>query len=239
MSNIVKINDTDMQVIEWQGQRLATLAQVDAVHQRPEGTAGRNFRKHGCRFIAGQDYFELDQPDEIRRLGIERPQGGTPAKVVLITEQGYLMLVKSFTDDLAWQVQRQLVNGYFRAKQALPAVKDPQIAAVILALTRVDAVEQEQKRQAEELARIAENVAVIEARTQPENKHFTVMGYANLIGQSVDVRTAASLGKRCASLSRERGMVIGDVSDPRFGTVHSYHESVLQEVLPSAVKEPA
>lgn len=36
--------------------------------------------------------------------------------VTLITESGYLMLVKSFTDDLAWQVQRQLVNSYFRAK---------------------------------------------------------------------------------------------------------------------------
>lgn len=122
---------------------------------------------------------------------------------------------------------------------ALSTVKDPQIAAVILALTRVDAVEQEQKRQADELARIAENVAVLEARTQPENKHFTVMGYANLIGQSVDVRTAATLGKRCAALSRQRGMVIGDVSDPRFGAVHSYHESVLQEVLPGVQKKAA
>lgn len=27
------------------------------------------------------------------------------------------MLVKSFTDDLAWQVQRQLVNSYFRLKE--------------------------------------------------------------------------------------------------------------------------
>ncbi len=53
------------------------------------------------------DYFEVNQSDEIRRLGIERPQGGTPTKVILITESGYLILVKSFTDDLSWQVQRQ------------------------------------------------------------------------------------------------------------------------------------
>ena len=30
------------------------------------------------------------------------------------------MLVKSFTDDLAWKVQRQLVNTYFRAKEVNP-----------------------------------------------------------------------------------------------------------------------
>lgn len=29
------------------------------------------------------------------------------------------MLVKSLTDDLAWDVQRQLVNGYFRPRQSM------------------------------------------------------------------------------------------------------------------------
>ncbi|OAD19482.1 toxin-antitoxin system, toxin component, Bro family [Candidatus Thiomargarita nelsonii] len=37
--------------------------------------------------------------------------------ITLITETGYLMLVKSFTDDLAWQVQRELVNKYFATSQ--------------------------------------------------------------------------------------------------------------------------
>lgn len=34
--------------------------------------------------------------------------------MVVITESGYMMLVKSFTDDLAWEVQRMLVNTYFQ-----------------------------------------------------------------------------------------------------------------------------
>jgi phage anti-repressor protein len=117
---------------------------------------------------------------------------------------------------------------------AAPAVRDARTAALIDALVRQDALEQEQARQATELARLQENVAVIEARTQPENKHFTVLGYSNLIGRPVDARTAANLGRKCAALSREKGLVIGDVRDPRFGTVHSYHESILQEVLAPA-----
>ncbi|HHW03368.1 MAG TPA: ORF6N domain-containing protein [Thermoanaerobacterales bacterium] len=102
---------------EYQGQRVVTFKEIDEVHERPEGTAKRNFRKNRNKFIENEDFFELDQPDEIRSLGFERPQGGTPEKVILITESGYLMLVKSFTDDLAWQVQRQLVNNYFRVKE--------------------------------------------------------------------------------------------------------------------------
>lgn len=96
------------------------------------------------------------------------------------------------------------------------------------------AYEQEQQRQATEMARIQETVAVIEARTQPENKHFTVLGYANLVGHKIDYREAAKIGKKCAELSRSQGLPIGDVKDPRFGRVHSYHESVLQAVIDAA-----
>lgn len=32
----------------------------------------------------------------------------------LLTQTGYLLLVKSFTDDLAWKIQRELVRHYFK-----------------------------------------------------------------------------------------------------------------------------
>lgn len=104
---------------EYRGQRVVTFRDIDELHKRPEGTARRNFNKNQHRFIEGEDYFIVDQPYEIRTLGLTRPQGGVPDKVILITESGYLMLVKSFNDDLAWQVQRALVNHYFRAKQLM------------------------------------------------------------------------------------------------------------------------
>lgn len=132
------------------------------------------------------------------------------------------------------EVREYFLDCERRLKAAMPAVRDARTAALIEALVRQDAIEQEQVRQGTELARLQENVAVIEARTQPENKHFTVMGYSNLLGRAVDVRTAATLGRKCAALSREKGMVIGNVSDARFGAVHSYHESILQEVLAPA-----
>ena len=45
--------------------------------------------------------------NEIRRaFGV----GVNQSNLKVITETGYLMLVKSFTDDLAWKVQRELVG---------------------------------------------------------------------------------------------------------------------------------
>ena len=115
MNDLIKINNTDITVKEYQGKRVVTLKEIDQCHNRPEGTASRNFRNNRQHFVEGEDYFIVKpsdiQNDEIRRTEINNR--GT----VLITESGYLMLVKSFTDDLAWDVQRQLVNSYFRVEQ--------------------------------------------------------------------------------------------------------------------------
>lgn len=118
----ISIEGTTIPVLEHAGHRVVTLGMIDKVHSRPEGTAGRNFRKNRSRFVGIADFFEIEHPDEIRRLGLGRPDGSTPDKVILLTETGYLMLVKSFTDDLAWKVQRQLVSAYFKAK---PETIDP------------------------------------------------------------------------------------------------------------------
>ena len=113
MNKIIKINNQSVAVKEYNGQRVVTFKDVDAVHERPDGTARKRFNDNKKHFVEGEDFFEIKGASEIRTLGFERPQGGVPEKVILLTESGYLMLVKSFTDDLAWQVQRQLVKSYF------------------------------------------------------------------------------------------------------------------------------
>lgn len=105
------VGNVNVVIKEYQGQRVVTLKDIDTVHERPDGTARRNFNTNKQHFIEGIDYFKI-QPNEIRTVGITSPNGGT-----VVTESGYLMLVKSFTDDLSWNVQRELVNTYFRVKE--------------------------------------------------------------------------------------------------------------------------
>ena len=113
----VTINQSEVSIKEWQGNRVVTFKDIDLVHGRPDGTARKRFNDNKERFIENVDYFMIKRSDnqmsEKRTLGFEVPNRG----LTLITESGYLMLVKSFTDDLAWDVQRQLVNLYFRVQQ--------------------------------------------------------------------------------------------------------------------------
>lgn len=113
--NTITIHQTQLPIVEYRGQRVVTLAMIDQVHERPDDTAGRNFREHRDRLVDGADYFVLSrsQNSEIRGLEQDVPNRG----LIVLTEQGYLMLVKSLTDDLAWTVQRQLVSSYFRPQQ--------------------------------------------------------------------------------------------------------------------------
>lgn len=116
MNELVSINSKYLQIKEFKGQRVVTFKDIDNVHERVEGTAGRNFRENLGHFDKGVDYF-LVKGDEIKDLKQATNFVGSNAReLILITESGYLMLVKSLTDDLAWKVQRDLVNNYFRVK---------------------------------------------------------------------------------------------------------------------------
>lgn len=141
MNNIVTINTTELAVKEYKGQRVVTLKEIDEVHRRPEGTARRNFNANKEHLIEDTDYFKICA-NEIRTHRIMALSPKAHEDVVFITESGYLMLVKSFTDDLAWEVQRQLVNSYFRvrskpvAKMAVPGAEKRATAMLLNAKSR-------------------------------------------------------------------------------------------------------
>ena len=103
----VTIHGTELPIKEYQGERVVTLKEIDAVHRRPEGTARKRFHDNRKHFIKGTDYFMVKCSEVRPFFGQTPPNGFNPnADVTLITESGYLMLVKSFTDDLAWDIQR-------------------------------------------------------------------------------------------------------------------------------------
>lgn len=115
MNNLVTIGNTQFTAKTLNGKPVLTFRDIDTIHHRPEGSASRNFRSNRQRFIEGEDYFKIT-PDEFRQA-IGDMDSRQQNDVTLFTESGYLMIVKSFTDDWAWEVQRKLVKTYFRAKE--------------------------------------------------------------------------------------------------------------------------
>ena len=119
MEELEKLEIPEIKV--WDSQRVVTFNDIDKVHQRPKGTASRNFKSNRKQFIKDVDYFLITRdifngrnPSIKEKLNIETIP---PKGITLFTETGYLMLVKSFQDDLSWKVQRILVSSYFNCRK--------------------------------------------------------------------------------------------------------------------------
>lgn len=128
--NVLTVNNVELQIKEWNGERVVTFDDIDKVHNRKKGTASRNFRKNRDRLINGKDYFNLKKAnieiDEKRRFEITKENISSNRGMIFLTKSGYLMIVKSMNDDKAWEVQRQLVNAYFMLEKIVEDKKKKQ-----------------------------------------------------------------------------------------------------------------
>ena len=116
--NEILIQLKQLPTLEFNSQRLVTFSMIDTAHQRPKGTAKSAFGRHHSRFVLGRHFFELTG-DVIRTQLLSEFFPKHTRKGIVITEMGYLLLVKPFQDDLSWLVQEELVNAYFRCQEAV------------------------------------------------------------------------------------------------------------------------
>lgn len=167
MSNpILEISGVTLNIKEYKGQRVVTFFDIDEVHGRPGGTASRNFRSNRERFVENKDFYCVTGKELNELKQTTNFVGSNAKEMILLNESGYLLLVKSFTDDLAWEVQRQLVNGYFRVRK-LSSDLSPQMQMLYGMLDQMAETER-QAKEAKQLAEKAiETTESIKAAVQP------------------------------------------------------------------------
>jgi hypothetical protein len=180
MNNLVEVNSKEIQIKEYKDNRVVTLKEIDDIHERADGTARRNFNANKKHLIEDVDFFKVCA-DEIRTHKIMDISNKVHEDVTLITESGYLMLVKSFTDDLAWDVQRDLVNKYFRTSENPFLNMSKELQAIFM----VDKKQQELEKGQEVLT---------EKVTNLENKMTINYELAENIRSEVSAKAVHSLG---------------------------------------------
>lgn len=122
MNDLVHINNQEVTALEYRGQRVVTFEMIDRLHERPEGTAQRNFSKHRQRFVEFTHFYHIDYQQLYELRIVENP---SPNGLIVLTERGYLKLVKAFRDDLSWDIQDQLIDVYFKVKLIAETVREP------------------------------------------------------------------------------------------------------------------
>lgn len=124
MNEVITIENTEMQIREYDGQRVVTFDDICAVHKCERKRLTKHFERKRKHFLKDEDYYELTRK-ELNDLTSPNSKiiGNPMIKAYLFTESGYLMIIKCLDDDLSWKVQRQLVNSYFKVKQEIPERK--------------------------------------------------------------------------------------------------------------------
>lgn len=121
MSEIIKIGEKSIKKIDFKGKTVITAKMIAEVHGREVKRVNEQFRNNQEKFIENEDYFRVDKKEEavdnidpeIRTLFTQNNM----KEVYLFSITGYLMLVKTFDDEKSWEVQRTLVNSYFKLKK--------------------------------------------------------------------------------------------------------------------------
>ena len=121
MTELVNVEGTELSVKEYNGKMVVSLSDICDVHKCDRKRLTKHFERKRKHFIKDVDYFEITRKELNDLVSPNSKIMGNPyMRTYLFTETGYLMIVKCLDDDMAWVVQRALVNGYFSSKNQQP-----------------------------------------------------------------------------------------------------------------------
>jgi DNA-binding CsgD family transcriptional regulator len=207
---------TDLMVIERQGVRVLTTAQLAECYGTDTNTVKVNFNRNKDRYEEGKHYLCLKGAElqafknDVTNCNLV---GNRASALYLWTERGALLHAKSLNTDKAWEVYGELVETYFRAKKAETALQNlsPQLQLMIKFETEQNAL----KSRVTELERRVEDMTAPEPEPEPERLPFTpepkkwserekdYLRRAYALGQT-DVEIAAELGRTVDSIHNKR-----------------------------------
>ena len=222
----------ELTVLEHNSIRVMTTEQLAEAYGCDVQHIKQNFNNNKERFTDGKHYFRLEGADlkSFKRQveNFDLPVSKFASAIYLWTKRGAARHSKMLGTERAWDVFDELEESYFNPMKNMTPEEFllcsaqrmvEQARAIKAANARIDKVD--------------ERLLEVESRQMTiDQRHYTIIGYANLTGiRGVSRDVAAKLGRKAAAMSRKQGYHIGKEYDAKYGMVNTYHVDVLQEVF--------
>ena len=222
----------ELTVLEHNDIRVMTTEQLAEAYGCDVQHIKQNFNNNKERFTDGKHYFRLEGADlkSFKRQveNFDLPVSKFASAIYLWTKRGAARHSKMLGTERAWDVFDELEESYFNPMKNMTPEEFllcsaqrmvEQARAIKAANARIDKVD--------------ERLLEVESRQMTiDQRHYTIIGYANLMGiRGVSRDVAAGLGRKAAAMSRKQGYHIGKEYDAKYGMVNTYHVDVLQEVF--------
>lgn len=128
MYDIITINNKEIKVKEYNGERVITAWDIANLHEREISKINENFKYNINRFTKNKDYYVLKRSEFSESdFPIQEFIPNNVKEIILFTQLGYLLLTKTFTDDLSWKIQSILIESYFKLKELKDKVESGEL----------------------------------------------------------------------------------------------------------------
>ena len=209
-----------MQLAEIQSNKTMSSREIATLCEKEHGHVLRDIRK-----MLDELYPKMDSIDYKGIFTLKNEVTGLTSEILLpkreclILVSGYSIVLRSRIID-RWQ---ELENK--ELKEKVPVLTQAQMLHQMTAML----VEQERKTLA--LENDVKEIKATQSAIIENTHHFATMGFARKHGIKLDTMLCAKLSRKCTSLSKTLGVVMGKAPDTRFGTVNTYHKDILKEVF--------
>lgn len=165
MSELVKVGTKELPVIEWNGQRVITTAQLADIYEATEVQIKQNYGNNTGRFEEGEHFYLL-KGEELRAFKnmVEKFDlvGKNAPQLYLWTRRGASRHCKMLGTDKAWEQFDVLEENYYNPQgQFYMSKLSPELQMFQKIFNSVAEQQLEQKRQAEQLNHVEQRVESI------------------------------------------------------------------------------
>ena len=222
----------ELTVLEHNSIRVMTTEQLAEAYGCRAIHIHQNFKNNRERFVEGKHYFKLEGADlkafKDSLENIESVVGSRAPSLILWTKQGAARHSKMLGTEQAWDVFDELEESYFNPMRNMT----PEEFLLFSAQRMVEQAKAIKAANAR-IDKVDERLLEVESKQMTiDEHHYTIIGYANLMGvRGVSRDAAARLGRKASAMSRKQGYHIGKEYDAKYGMVNTYHVDVLQEVF--------
>lgn len=128
MTNKMIILNEEIEIKEYNNERVITAWDISRLHGRDVREITQNFNYVKEKMILNEDYFIISKENiSESKILIQDFIPNNVKEIILFTESGYLLLVKTFTDKRSWDIQRRLVKSYFKIQELKEKVESGEL----------------------------------------------------------------------------------------------------------------
>lgn len=136
-----------------EGQKVVLDKTVAKIHGQPDREIRRRITDNENRFKENVDFIDLKQRvgqshtlEFLKEIGYAKQSITQANHIYLLSERGYMKLIKAMDDDTSWDVMENFIDEYFRMKEHIEISTSPTLTQDEYKSIITYMEEQEQKR---------------------------------------------------------------------------------------------